>query len=312
MQEEIIVQKYSFENDLRKYRFMKDYILIGIKYTFQEICEIRKNIIFDKNNCSGVYEIKNKKTNFSYIGYSKKIYTKWNDIVKKFNKNKKNSEILSKDFLIYGIESFEFSVLEYCDQNKSLYFKLNNIFNKLGNLYNKTDYYSINYKILYCIQKYFIKQNILFYNSKNDTEFNYNISFEIGNDQFYISLIETEFENIDETIKYSKNIFYIEFNINSNIKNLLKKFEKILNKKSCINYLYNKSTINYEDYLKTEKWKLISNICRKNSKFKCFICGSGGQLTVHHLTYERLGNENYNDLMCLCRDCHEKVHCIDY
>jgi 5-methylcytosine-specific restriction endonuclease McrA len=29
---------------------------------------------------------------------------------------------------------------------------------------------------------------------------------------------------------------------------------------------------------------------------------------VHHLTYERLGEERLTDLVALCRSCHEREH----
>jgi len=32
------------------------------------------------------------------------------------------------------------------------------------------------------------------------------------------------------------------------------------------------------------------------------------RLDVHHLSYERLGNELPDDLMVLCRDCHDLIH----
>jgi hypothetical protein len=34
------------------------------------------------------------------------------------------------------------------------------------------------------------------------------------------------------------------------------------------------------------------------------------RLDVHHLTYERLGRESPDDLLVLCRDCHELIHGI--
>jgi len=41
----------------------------------------------------------------------------------------------------------------------------------------------------------------------------------------------------------------------------------------------------------------------------CRECGNEthGVLDVHHLTYERLGNESMADLAIVCRPCHEKI-----
>gem|GEM_PF-4331542 len=31
-------------------------------------------------------------------------------------------------------------------------------------------------------------------------------------------------------------------------------------------------------------------------------------LNLHHKTYERIGNEKIRDLVCLCQQCHHKLH----
>ena len=38
------------------------------------------------------------------------------------------------------------------------------------------------------------------------------------------------------------------------------------------------------------------------------VCGVKHRLQVHHLTYERLGNERDEDLKVLCWACHEREH----
>lgn len=35
------------------------------------------------------------------------------------------------------------------------------------------------------------------------------------------------------------------------------------------------------------------------------------ELHVHHLTYERLGNELIEDVEIVCRECHDKIHLRD-
>ena len=43
--------------------------------------------------------------------------------------------------------------------------------------------------------------------------------------------------------------------------------------------------------------------------YKCSKCAvKGERLTVHHLTYERLGCELLSDLTPLCRGCHNEAH----
>jgi 5-methylcytosine-specific restriction endonuclease McrA len=40
----------------------------------------------------------------------------------------------------------------------------------------------------------------------------------------------------------------------------------------------------------------------------CKACGSKKNLHVHHVTYERFGNELLTDLLGLCYTCHKGVH----
>lgn len=64
----------------------------------------------------------------------------------------------------------------------------------------------------------------------------------------------------------------------------------------------------YVKYIKSKRWK-----SKKRQAFEHFgnrysICGKDYDLQVHHLTYERLGNEPMDDLMILCQDCHAVEH----
>ena len=42
-------------------------------------------------------------------------------------------------------------------------------------------------------------------------------------------------------------------------------------------------------------------------KDKCELCGKTGKLDIHHID-ENPNNNNLNNLMCLCRSCHMKIH----
>ena len=66
----------------------------------------------------------------------------------------------------------------------------------------------------------------------------------------------------------------------------------------------------YREYLQSEHWKDVKRRFRKSklATGRCYICGSGGRLDIHHKSYKRLGKERLNDLIELCRDCHSMVH----
>ena len=78
----------------------------------------------------------------------------------------------------------------------------------------------------------------------------------------------------------------------------------------------------YDQYLETKHWQDV-----RDSKFDeqakehghnyCEKCGETPNkvtretaLHVHHKTYERLGAERLEELMIICRPCHEKEHGI--
>ncbi len=67
--------------------------------------------------------------------------------------------------------------------------------------------------------------------------------------------------------------------------------------------------LNYEKYISSSsKWKTICAQIRNRDDNKCRLCDSTEKLHVHHLTYERLGNERLQDLVTLCELCHSDQH----
>jgi hypothetical protein len=64
----------------------------------------------------------------------------------------------------------------------------------------------------------------------------------------------------------------------------------------------------YADYLKSDHWKAFRKRYMKSGRPRlCLACGHG-RIQLHHLTYNRIGNERLEDLIPLCGDCHRKVH----
>lgn len=66
----------------------------------------------------------------------------------------------------------------------------------------------------------------------------------------------------------------------------------------------------YEEYLKTEYWRMTRRAALRHYGKQCGRCGSAEDINIHHRTYERLGAEELADLEVLCRSCHAQEHGI--
>jgi hypothetical protein len=64
----------------------------------------------------------------------------------------------------------------------------------------------------------------------------------------------------------------------------------------------------YDEYLATCEWHERRAAARQRAGERCQVCNSEGPLDVHHRTYERRGRERDDDLIVLCRGCHELFH----
>ena len=61
----------------------------------------------------------------------------------------------------------------------------------------------------------------------------------------------------------------------------------------------------YSDVISSPRWRLMKTRLIAVRGNKCEGCGEvGGNLDLHHDTYDRLGREIPSDLRLLCRDCH--------
>lgn len=90
---------------------------------------------------SGIYLIKNKINNHSYVGMSKDIKNRWKHHCHESNNpnSKEYQKTLYRAFRKYGVENFEFIVLEYCVEEqlreKEIYWI--NKLNTINNGYNE-------------------------------------------------------------------------------------------------------------------------------------------------------------------------------
>lgn len=66
--------------------------------------------------------------------------------------------------------------------------------------------------------------------------------------------------------------------------------------------------MNYDEYPRSAAWKRVRERVRRRARGWCERCKVGKRADVHHLSYERLGNELPEDLVAVCRPCHEFLH----
>jgi 5-methylcytosine-specific restriction endonuclease McrA len=59
--------------------------------------------------------------------------------------------------------------------------------------------------------------------------------------------------------------------------------------------------------LKSDQWKVRRQLRLEKDSHNCNDCGKTAT-QVHHLTYERIGNEHLDDLLSLCERCHAARH----
>lgn len=61
-----------------------------------------------------------------------------------------------------------------------------------------------------------------------------------------------------------------------------------------------------EEYLKSDEWKKLRNLIMSTSP-DCQCCG-GASSDVHHMVYRNIVDITINDLIPVCRSCHEYIH----
>jgi len=72
-------------------------------------------------------------------------------------------------------------------------------------------------------------------------------------------------------------------------------------------------TMTYQEYLKTDHWqRMRANVFAHYGRH-CALCGTGSNINIHHVTYVKDGRsiwfrEEKNDLIVLCKPCHELMH----
>ena len=88
-----------------------------------------------------------------------------------------------------------------------------------------------------------------------------------------------------------------------------KKKEPIPYEKDKPVYEQKKRNVEYRTYMQSEAWQKVRRARLHIDDYKCQRCGRGKNLQVHHISYEHLGQAGeIEDLVTLCRECHEEIH----
>jgi hypothetical protein len=63
----------------------------------------------------------------------------------------------------------------------------------------------------------------------------------------------------------------------------------------------------YDAYLASSKWRERRQLVMQRAGGMCEGCGKAPASEVHHLTYERVGDEMLFDLVAICHPCHQRI-----
>ncbi len=63
-----------------------------------------------------------------------------------------------------------------------------------------------------------------------------------------------------------------------------------------------------QTYLQSTEWRTLRNQVFTRDNHTCQSCGSQSSLNCHHIMYDRLGAEELEDLITLCKNCHTALH----
>ena len=74
---------------------------------------------------------------------------------------------------------------------------------------------------------------------------------------------------------------------------------------------------NYKEFLKSLVWVRTRAIVLRRYGHRCANseCNATAQLEVHHVEYPgnfNWGSESISDLICVCHDCHQEIHQLDF
>lgn len=131
----------------------------------------------------------------------------------------------------------------------------------------------------------------------------YSIQYDNKNPNWFSDILLTELFRKDSALYIDKQI------LSKQEKRYIERKEKKKTEVPLNNKPKSARAIEYEEYIKSYKWKSFSGGIKEKRGNKCEDCGkSGVVLHAHHLTYIRFMNELESDIKILCVPCHEKAH----
>lgn len=74
----------------------------------------------------------------------------------------------------------------------------------------------------------------------------------------------------------------------------------------CASYKFDSSY--YYEYMHSDIWRVTRNRSIEKAGYKCRLCGSAKNIVVHHIRYDNIGVEPDDDLLVVCRKCHNELH----
>lgn len=70
--------------------------------------------------------------------------------------------------------------------------------------------------------------------------------------------------------------------------------------------------MDYQEYIQSDQWKEKREERLKLDGYQCVVCRNSEGLSVHHLHYDSLGNEDVqHDLVTVCNKCHRYFDTIE-
>jgi hypothetical protein len=118
------------------------------------------------------------------------------------------------------------------------------------------------------------------------------------------------------TLNYKRKFFkdfYKLPDVDLDLRNLNK--ENAIIKSNIKLIMFNYSQLHFERslkyyrnvYLKSDEWKHKRKLIMDYYKWMCAKCDNKAT-DLHHITYDNIFKEKFDDLMPLCRNCHNKEH----